>query len=53
MASNPGDTKVKCKEFIYVGLSIPVSLMIFVGGKIYSRATNHNGKFSTYHKYVE
>lgn len=48
MTLNTSETKVKCREFIYIGLSIPVSMVIFVIGKIYSRATNHNGIFSAF-----
>lgn len=36
--------KVKCKDLIYVAISVPVSLIIYVAGKTYSTATNHNGK---------
>lgn len=45
MSSNASDMKITCKDLIYVGISIPVSLIIFVVGKVYSRATNHNGIF--------
>lgn len=43
MTTNTIDSRWKCRDLIYVGISVPVSLIIFVVGKIYSRATNNNG----------
>jgi hypothetical protein len=43
MASNNSDMKIKCRDLIYVGISVPVSLLIYSLGSLYSRATNHNG----------
>lgn len=45
MTSSENSIKVKCRDLIYVAISVPVSLIIFVSGKAYSSATNHNGKF--------
>lgn len=44
MSPEPSETKIKCEDLIYICISIPVSLIIFIVGKLYSSATNHNGK---------
>lgn len=41
------DMKLKCKDLIYIAISVPVSLIVFVLGSFYSRATNNNGKSET------
>lgn len=53
MTSNTSDMKVKCRDLIYVGISVPVSLIVFVVGKLYSQATNHNGKFGFVTKHLK
>lgn len=53
MASSQSDTKVKCKDLIYVGISVPVSLLIYLLGSLYSRATNHNGIFVIEMEFLE
>lgn len=44
MSSDNVKSKWTCRDLIYIGISVPVSLIIFIVGKIYSRLTNHNGK---------
>lgn len=38
------DKKLKCQDLISIGISIPVSLLIYTCGRIYSNATNNNGE---------
>lgn len=43
MTTEMSASNVKCRDLIYVGISVPVSLALYATGKVYSRATNHNG----------
>lgn len=40
--------KLTIHDLIYTGLSIPISLVIYVCGRLYSNATNDNGELNEF-----